>query len=131
MSLWLCNECGAFTGGSTGAPRCASCGSLNVGWAQVTVSGQLTQTGTTPTMTPPLTDARLDKIRAGQGGLFGPHDLLAELDRLKARRCETCVAGQTFTYGHRVCDLTPAFRGVGPTTCATLGNGCNAWEPRT
>jgi hypothetical protein len=30
MSIWVCCRCGKTTGGSTGSPRCASCGSLNV-----------------------------------------------------------------------------------------------------
>lgn len=30
MSIWLCNNCGAATGGSVGAPKCESCGSLQV-----------------------------------------------------------------------------------------------------
>ena len=91
-------------------------------------------------MTAPLTDARLEEIRAmlaARPEYFNPgtHDLLAELDRLKARRCETCryqthhidpayiippICGNLSIPGHSVANVT----------CASLGNGCNAWEAK-
>ena len=94
-------------------------------------------------MTAPLTDARLEEIRAmlaARPEYFNPgtHDLLAELDRLKARRCEMCQhsfvgmapAGRPH---YRYCKLTKqpadAFSSF-YTECATLGNGCNAWEAK-
>ena len=38
MSLWVCQDCKALTSGSGGELRCASCGSLNVVWADLTTA---------------------------------------------------------------------------------------------
>jgi len=57
--------------------------------------------------------------------------LTTEVERLRAMRCETCVHqkvshGVGWPPGTELCD-----NGHALLTCASVGNRCGAWTPRT
>jgi hypothetical protein len=111
MSLWHCLDCGALTGGSVGAPRCASCGSASVRWVDFKPMGQITATGAS----------------WGAAGLAEN----AATNTMPAQTCETCRHQVSIGAGY--CNNAKVFTapdGWIRISCEAMGNFCGAWAAK-